>query len=151
MLSESLLCTAIVQQAWEAVIFADRAGHIRLWNHGAEAIFGFSAEEAIGASLDIIVPERFRSAHWSGFHQAIESGHTRHGGEVRMTRGLHKDGRRLYVELSFGLITTPAGEVAGSLAIGRSGNERFAKDAGLQAQIAALHSELAGLRRPAGS
>jgi PAS domain S-box-containing protein len=150
-MSESLLCTAIVQQASEAVIFADRAGHIRLWNRGAEAIFGFSAEEAIGVSLDIIVPERFRSAHWSGFHEAIESGRTRHGGEVRTTRGLHKDGRKLYVELSFGLITTPAGEVAGSLAIGRPGNERFAKDAGMQARIAALQSELAGLRRPTGS
>jgi hypothetical protein len=55
---------------------------------------------------------------------------------------LHKDGRKLYVELSFGLIATPAGEVAGSLAIGRPGNERFAKDAGLQARIAALHTEL---------
>jgi nitrogen fixation/metabolism regulation signal transduction histidine kinase len=57
------LCTAIVEQAWEAVIFADRAGLIRIWNRGAEALFG----EAIGASLDIIVPEKFRSAHWSGF------------------------------------------------------------------------------------
>jgi PAS domain S-box len=132
------LCTAIVEQAWEAVIFADRAGLIRIWNRGAEALFG----EAIGASLDIIVPEKFRSAHWSGFDQAIESGRTQHGGEVRTTRGLHKDGRKLYVELSFGLIATPAGEVAGSLAIGRPGNERFAKDAGLQARIAALHTEL---------
>jgi PAS domain S-box-containing protein len=145
-LSESLLCTAIVRQAWEAVIFADRDGRIRLWNLGAETMFGHSADEAIGASLDIIVPERFRSAHWSGFHKAIESGHTRHGGEVRTTRALHKDGRKLYVELSFGLITTPAGEVAGSLAIGRPGNERYAKDAGMQARIAALESELAGLR-----
>ena len=91
-MSESLLCTAIVDQAWEAVIFADRSGHIRIWNRGAEALFGFSAEETIGASLDIIVPERFRTAHWSGFHKAIESGRTRHGGEVRTNRGLNKDG-----------------------------------------------------------
>ena len=139
------------QQAWEAVIFADRGGHIRIWNHGAEAIFGFSAGETIGASLDIIVPERFRRAHWSGFHKAIESGRTQHGGEVRTTRGLHKDGRKLYVELTFGLVRTLAGEVAGSVAIGRPGNERFAKDAGMQARVAALQLELAALRPPAAS
>jgi len=150
-MSEPLLCTAIVQQAWEAVIFADPSGHIRIWNRGAEALFGFSAEETIGASLDIIVPERFRTAHWSGFHKAIEDGKTRHAGEVRMTRGLHKDGRKLYVELSFGLITTPDGEVVGSVAIGRPGNDRFAKGAGAQARIAALQSELAGLRGSTGS
>ena len=147
-MSESLLCTAIVRQASEAVIFADREGRIRLWNGGAEALFGHSAEEAIGASLDIIVPERFRNAHWSAFRKAIESGRARHGGDVRTTRALHKDGRKLYVELSFGLVTTPDGEVAGSLAIGRPGNERYAKDAAMQARIAALESELAG-QRPA--
>jgi len=150
-MSESLLCRAIVQQAWEAVIFADRAGRIRIWNRGAEAIFGFSAEEAIGASLDIIVPERFRTAHWSGFHKAIESGHTRHAGEVRTTRALHKDGRKLYVELSFGLITTLDDGVVGSVAIGRPGNDRFASEASVQARIATLQSELAALRGPTGS
>jgi PAS domain S-box-containing protein len=147
-MSEPLLCSDIVEQAWEAVIFADRDGRIGLWNRAAEALFGFSAAEAIGASLDLIVPERFRVAHWNGFRKAIESGRTQHGGEVRTTRSLHKDGRKLYVELSFGLVKTPAGEVAGSLAIGRCGNERFAKDAELRARIAALESELAGLRAP---
>lgn len=150
-MSESLLCTAIVEQAYEAVIFADRAGCIRIWNGGAEALFGFSADEAVGASLDLIIPERFRTAHWSGFRRAIESGRTRHGGEVRTTRALHKNGSKLYVELSFGVITTPDGEVVGSLAIGRPGNERFAKDAETRERIAALESELAALRSSTGS
>ncbi len=149
MRSESLLCTAIVEQAGEAVICADPGGNIRIRNRGAEAIFGFSAEGALGKSLDIIIPERFRRAHWAGFRRAIESGKTQHGGQVRTTRGLHKDGRKLYVDLSFGLITTPAGEVLGSLAIGRDGNTRHALEKDMRARLAALETEVARLRRSA--
>ena len=84
----------------DALIFADPQGVIRVWNPGAEAVFGFSAAEALGQSLDLIIPERLRPAHWKGFHRAIARGTTSHGAEVRTTRGVHKDGRKLYVLLN---------------------------------------------------
>ena len=67
----------------DALIFADKGGLIRAWNAGAEAVFGFSAAEAIGQSLDLIIPERLRAAHWLGFHRAMARGTTSHGAEVR--------------------------------------------------------------------
>ena len=119
----------IVEQASEAVIFADRAGTIRLWNRGAECLFGHSAAEALGANLDLIVPERFRAAHWQGFHRAIDSGELRAADAVRVTRSLHKDGRKLYVELSFNLARDGAGAVIGAFAIGRDCSDKVAAPA----------------------
>ena len=112
---------AIVAEAAEAVIAVDREGAIRLWNRGAEAL---------GQGLELIVPERFRAAHWSGFSRAIESGRTTGGDRVRTTRSMHKDGRKLYVELSFGLVYDGSGGVAGAFAIGRDGTARHAAAVG---------------------
>ena len=119
---------AIVEQASEAVILADPEGTIRLWNRGAENLFGYSAAEALGANLDLIIPERFRAAHWQGFQRAIESGQLRAAGQARRTRSLHKDGRKLYVELSFALARNDAGKVVGSFAIGRASSAGAATD-----------------------
>lgn len=116
---ELRLFKAIVEQTSEAIIFADCDGVIRVWNGGAEALFGFTAAEVLGRSLDVIIPERLQHAHWEGFRLAIESGHTKHRGKVRTTRSLHKLGRRLYVDLSFGLVTDESGSVIGSIAMGR--------------------------------
>jgi PAS domain S-box-containing protein len=110
---------AVLDQAAEAIIFADRAGCIQLWNRGAEVLFGYARAEAIGRSLDIIIPERFRLAHNQGFRAAIESGHLRHEAQVRTTRALDKYGGRLYVDISFFLVKDPAGQVIGAGAIGR--------------------------------
>ena len=120
---------AIVEEAAEAVIFADRDGTIRLWNRGAERLFGHRAAEALGASLDLIVPERFRAAHGQGFRRAIESGALRSANAVRVTRSQHKDGRTLYVEFSFGLVHDGAGAAIGAFAIGRDCSERHAANA----------------------
>ena len=109
------LFRAIVEQAPNGIIFADREGLIRVWNRAAEAVFGYSAAEVLGTSLDVIVPERLRSAHWEGFHRAIETGRTRLSG-VTTTRSNHKDGSKLYVDLSFGLLKDRAGVVTGALA-----------------------------------
>ncbi|MGZ5178879.1 MAG: PAS domain-containing protein [Ramlibacter sp.] len=113
------LQAAIVDAAGEAIIFADVDGVIRLWNRGAEAIFGIAAEEAIGQSLDMIVPERFRAAHNAGYRRAMESGEVRLGGRVLTTRSQHKSGARLYVDLSFGLVKDGDGRPRGAFAIGR--------------------------------
>lgn len=118
------LFEAIVQQAPDAMIYADREGIVRIWNAAAEAVFGYPAAEMVGASLDVIIPERFRGAHWAGFRRAVESGRSKHGGRVMTTRATHKSGSALYVDLSFALIKDAAGVVVGTLAIGRDGTER---------------------------
>ncbi|MCC7458508.1 MAG: PAS domain S-box protein [Nitrospira sp.] len=118
---------AIVEQAAEAVVFSDCDGVIRLWNRGAERLFGFATTEALGASLDLIVPEHLRRPHWDGYRRAIETGALRNtGGKPLVTRSLHKSGRRLYVEFSFGLARDPRGGVVGAFAIGRDCTERMA-------------------------
>ena len=136
--SRSGLCDAILMQASDAIIFADRDGVIRLWNLGAEALFGFSAAEVIGRSLDIIIPERFRQAHWDAFHRAVASGRTRPGDSVRTTRADHKSGRKLYVDLSFGLVKDGSGSVIGSVAVGRDCSARYLAEKALRERLAAL-------------
>lgn len=113
------LLEAVIAQAPDAIIYADRSGAIRLWNHAAERLLGHDAAAVIGASLDVIIPERFRDAHWRGFRQAVESGSARYAERVMTTKALHKSGATLYVDLSFGLIREAAGNVAGVLAVAR--------------------------------
>jgi PAS domain S-box-containing protein len=126
---------AIVEQAQDAIIFADREGVIRLWNRGAEIIFGYAASEALGATLDMIVPERFRAAHNAGYHRAMETGVVRCDGRVLTTRSQHKYGSRLYVDLSFGLLKDEAGRVTGAFAIGRDCTARQLEAAARKAQL----------------
>ena len=111
---------SVVEQAPDAVIYADREGAVRIWNQAAETIFGYAAAEVIGKSLELIIPERFRAAHWAGFLKAVETGSTRYGDRVLTTRSMHKDGSKLYLDLSFGLIKDRNGVVAGVVAIGRN-------------------------------
>ena len=91
-------------------------------------MFGFSTAEAIGQSLDIIIPERLREAHWRGFHAAIASGKTRLNGRPTVTRALHKSGATLYVEMSFAMVCNTAGEVIGSVAVARDATERVQRE-----------------------
>jgi PAS domain S-box-containing protein len=95
-----------------------------VWNAAAQAVFGFSADEALGRNLDLIIPERLRAAHWAGFDRALQSGTLRLAGRATLTRGLHKDGRRLYVDMSFAIVRACAGEVLGAVAVARDVTER---------------------------
>lgn len=115
----------IVATVADALIFADTQGIIRVWNAQAEAVFGFSATEAIGQSLDLIIPERFRAAHWRGFDRAMERGRTVHGAQVRTTRSKHKDGRKLYVDMTFSVVTDEAGVALGSAAMARDVTQAY--------------------------
>jgi len=121
------LADLIVAQTVDAVIYANGEGIVRLWNAAAEKVFGFTAEEALGASLDLIIPERLREAHWRGYRAAVRSGETRLGGRATLTKGLHKSGRSLYVEMSFSLVKDVAGRVLGSVAIARDVTEKQLK------------------------
>jgi PAS domain S-box-containing protein len=109
----------VVDQAPDAIIFADRQGMIQVWNKAAADLFGFHADEAIGLSLDIIIPEHLRRAHWEGFGRAVASGHTKHGRRALKTRATQKDGRRLYVRLAFSVVNDRDGKVIGAMATAR--------------------------------
>ncbi len=109
----------VLEQAPDGIIFADREGVIRIWNARAEALFGYSAAEAIGKSLDLIIPEHLRAGHWRGYRQAIASGHTRLGDKAMLTRATHKDGSKVYVELAFGIVGDGQGGALGATATAR--------------------------------
>ena len=134
---------AIVEHAPEAIVFADAGGRIRLWNPGAERLFGYAAAEVIGERLDVIIPEPLRRAHWVGFDRAIASGRTRLDGKAMITRSMHKDGRKLYVDLSFALVVGSDGAVAGALAVGRDATSRREEERALRERVSALETQLA--------
>jgi PAS domain S-box-containing protein len=135
------ICRWIVEQATDAIIFADREGLIRIWNKGAEAVFGFAGDEALGQSLDIIIPEELRKRHWEGYRAAVAAGKTRLGSRVLVTRGLHKDGSRLYVDLSFAVIVDDSGQARGALAVGRNVTERYLADKALRKKVSELEGK----------
>jgi PAS domain S-box-containing protein len=122
------LFQAMVEQAGDAMIFADLDGTVQVWNRGAERIFGYTAAETLAGNLDLIIPEPLRAAHWAGFRKAIQSGSTKHGDRVLTTRSMHKNGQKLYVDLHFCLITDASGAVAGALAIGRDCTARYLEE-----------------------
>jgi PAS domain S-box-containing protein len=113
----------------EALVVADPQGVIRYWNGAAERLFGHAHEEAVGASLDLLVPERFKGAHDAGFARAVASGQLRMGGRVMRTRANHKDGRKLYVDFSFALLKDASGQVVGVYATARDATEAQLKAA----------------------
>lgn len=119
------LAERIIEQGADALIYADRQGRIRRWNPAATQLFGFPPEQALGASLDLIIPEHLRAAHWAGFEAAMDSGELRLQGRPTLTRGLHQSGRRLYVEMSFALVRDAHGRAIGSVAMARDVTERI--------------------------
>lgn len=136
------LCRALVEYMADALIFADRDGLIRLWNPGAEAVFGYAADEVIGRNLDIIIPERLRRAHWDGYDKALAAGHTMHGRRALPTRSMRKDGSKLYVELSFSIVKDAQGVVLGAMAIGRDITTRFEEEKEQRVRMTELETAL---------
>lgn len=124
----SNLAETLIDQSPDAMVFADTAGIIRLWNPAAQRIFGFSESVAVGASMNIIIPERFHEAHWRGFQRAIEERATKYQGQLLSTRSVRSDGARIYVELSFAIILDVEGKVLGVLAHARDITKRFEQE-----------------------
>jgi PAS domain S-box-containing protein len=125
----SKLAEQILDQVGDALICADHTGAIIRWNRACTALFGFSAEEALGQSLELIIPDHLRAAHWSGFDAAMTKGALKLQGRPTLTRALHKSGRRLYVEMTFAVVKGDAGsEVLCSVAMARDVTERVERE-----------------------
>jgi PAS domain S-box-containing protein len=120
----------IVEEMPEAVIFADRQGAVRLWNRGAETMFGYSAHEALGQSLDLIIPERFRARHWEGYRQVMATGVSSYGQRLLAVPAMRKDGQRISIEFSIALLKDKHGDVTGAVAVIRDVTARWQAERG---------------------
>ncbi len=134
----------IVEHAQDAIVFADRDGVIRFWNEGAEVIFGYTAEEAVGRTLDIIIPERLRGRHWEGYHKVMATGVTRYGREFLAVPGIRKDGTRVSLEFTIVLLRDEAGALLGPAAILRDVTARWEQEKALRERLAALEAQVRG-------
>jgi PAS domain S-box-containing protein len=115
----------ILEHIADAIICADRTGAIIRWKPASTALFGYSQEDAIGAGLDLIIPEHLRAAHWRAFSAAMVDGAMKLKGRPTLTRAQHKSGRKLYVEMTFAVVKSGiAGDVIGSAAMARDVTER---------------------------
>lgn len=128
---------ALLASASDAIIGTDREGLITVWNPGAERIFGFSAAEAVGQSLDLIIPDNLRARHWAGYRHAMATGESRYGhGDLLSVPGLTKDGRRISVEFTIVMLQDAQSRPAGTAAILRDVTKRFEEVRDLRRKLA---------------
>ena len=128
---------ALLHSASDAIIATDREGRITFWNPGAERIFSFTAADAVGQSLDLIIPENLRARHWSGFRHTMETGTSRYGhGDLLSVPGLTKAGGRISVEFTIVLLRNGAEETTGTVAVLRDVTKRFEEVRELKRRLA---------------
>lgn len=128
----------IVRQAPDAILFSDREGIIRLWNRGCERVFGFTETEALGRSLDIIIPEKLRARHWEGYFKVMETGESAYGTKLLSVPALHKDGRQISCAFSIIMLKDDQGQPTGIASIMRDVSEAWAREKALKEKIARL-------------
>jgi PAS domain S-box-containing protein len=134
-MDEALIAQAILRGP-DAIIVADRGGTITFWNSGAERIFGYTSTQALGASLDLIIPERLRNRHWTGWDAVMESGHSRYGdGDLLSVPSAHRDGTALSVEFTIHPIQDEQGQMIGIAATLRDGTARYGQLRALRKQV----------------
>ena len=132
----------IVDGSPDAILICDRAGTVVYWNTAAERIFGFGVTEALGVSIDLIIPERLRARHWAGWDATMRTGVTRYGeGQLLAVPALHKDGRQLSIEFSIQLVKDADGQIEWVVAVIRDVTERFTRDKDLRAQLKVLQAK----------
>ena len=136
-------CQQLIEVIGDAIVVADPDGAIRLWNPAAERLFGFTQAEALGNSLDLIIPERLRERHWAGYRKTMASGETRYGHDVLRVPALHKDGRTLSIAFTVGLLYGSQREVRRIVAVIRDETTRFAEERNLRKRLAELERTVA--------
>ena len=129
-----------VKNAGDAIIGANAEGSIVLWNTAAERIFGYGESEALGKSLDLIIPERFRQRHWDGYREVMRTGQTQYGARVLRVPAAHKDGRALSIAFTVTLIRSPENSVQAIVAIVRDETERWQEERALRQRVAELEA-----------
>ncbi len=140
--SREWLCGRLVEDSRDAVIFADRAGIIRLWNAGAAEMFGYGPAEALGQPLDLIIPENLRARHNEGYRRVMAEGVSKYSKDLLAVPGLTKDGRRLSLEFTITLVRGDQGQILGTAAIIRDVTVRWQRDQELKKRLAALEAQV---------
>ena len=133
----------LVEVIGDAIVVADASGVIDLWNSAAERLFGLTQAEALGNSLDLIIPERLRARHWAGFGKTMATGETRYSHDVLRVPAVHKDGRALSIAFTVGLLYGPQREVTGIAAVIRDETSRYAEERNLHKRLAELEGPAA--------
>jgi PAS domain S-box-containing protein len=132
-----IVADSILAAAADAIVATDREGIIQIWNPGAERMFGFPANEAVGQSLDLIIPQQLRARHWEGFNRVMETGASRYGeGDLLAVPGLRKDGQRISVEFTIVTLRNETGTITGLAAVVRDVTVRFNEIKALKQKLA---------------
>jgi PAS domain S-box-containing protein len=134
----------IVEESQIGILYADREGLIRLWNAGAEAMFGYRADEVLGKSMDLIIPERQLQRHLEGWARVMETGVTRYGREVLAVPAMRKDGSRISIEFNILLLRASTGEILGAAATIQDVTERWQQQKELKSRLVALEARTEG-------
>lgn len=134
----------LVDAIGDAVVVCNANGDITFWNPAAERMFGFTRDEAIGASLDIIIPERQRKPHWHGYHTTMETGLTRYGHDVLRVPALTKSGATISIAFTVALLHGADGKVASIASVMRDETDRFNRDRAMRKRVSELEAQLAG-------
>jgi PAS domain S-box-containing protein len=137
---DTLDLPSLVQAAGDAIIAAGTDGKILLWNPAAERVFGFTAEETLGHSLELIIPERWRTRHWEGYQRVMRTGQTRYGTEVLRVPALHKDGRALSIAFTVALLQAGDGGIQAIAAIIRDETARWEEERALRRRLTELEA-----------
>ncbi|MDD2468740.1 MAG: PAS domain S-box protein [Desulfobulbus sp.] len=136
------LLLQLLQDSPDAILIADRDGAIRFWNSGAERMFGHTATEAMGQSLDLVIPENLRARHWQGYFRVMETGQTKYLTEKLTSPGVRKDGSRLSLEFSMVLLRDDQGGIEGCATIMRDVTARWQKEKELKERLATCEKQL---------
>lgn len=137
-MSKSIDLEAFAQAAADAIIAAGTDGRIIFWNTAARRIFGFTAEEALGQSLDLIIPERFRARHWEGYRQVMSTGTTKYQSEVLRVPARHRDGKALSIAFTVTLLDAADGSGRVIAAVVRDETARWNEERELRKRLADL-------------
>lgn len=131
----------LVSVVGDAIVVCDPKGVITLWNPAAEYMFGFTEAEALGQSLDIIIPERLRQRHWEGYQKTMETGQTRYGHDVLRVPAINKAGASMSISFTVALLTATDGQVTGIASIIRDETAKFNEDRALRKRLAELEAQ----------
>jgi len=130
----------LIEVMGDAVIASDPGGTITMWNPAAERIFGFTQAEALGQSLDLIIPERHRNSHWEGYHKTMQTGQTRYATDVLRVPAVDKEGRAVSIAFTVALLYSAQKQVTGIVAIVRDETARFNEERDLRKRLAELQA-----------
>jgi PAS domain S-box-containing protein len=131
----------VLEVVGDAIIVTDTAGRITYWNAAATRIFGFTAEEALGQTMDLIIPERLRQRHNVGFSRSMETGTTRYGNDLLKVPALHKEGKSLSIAFTIGMLFGQQGKLSGVVAVIRDESQRYQDERELRRKLAAFEAE----------